>query len=427
MRRARRAVTALGVASLALAARLPAQDSTAALRVFLDCQTAWCDFDFLRVEITWVNWMRDRSDADVHVLVTSQQTGGGGREYTFQFIGLRSHAGREDRMQATSSSTATDDEQRRIVSRTLALGLVPFAARTGLAGRLAVRLEGPGGGRTPGSEPRDRWKQWVFTLGMDGWLSGQSRSSFTNLNGSAEVKRVTEPLKVRLRFSHSWSHSEFEFDDGERFESTTRNSSGSFTWARSVGDHWTLGLFAQARSSDPENLDLSLRAQPGVEWSVWPYRESTRRLLTLTWEVGGIRFDYADTTIFGKLRETRPQHTLTGALSSQQPWGQAYMSVGWSNFLDDWSRNRLQVSSSISVRLVKGLQVNLYGAYSRVRDQLYLAKAGVTDEEVLLQLRRLQTSYEYWASVGVSYTFGSIFNNIVNPRYQNAGGQGGFH
>lgn len=53
-----------------------AQDS--ALRVFLDCPNSDRDFDYFRTEITFVNHVRDRQYAQVHVLVTSQRTGGGG-------------------------------------------------------------------------------------------------------------------------------------------------------------------------------------------------------------------------------------------------------------------------------------------------------------------------------------------------------------
>ncbi|HKC38310.1 MAG TPA: hypothetical protein VKC15_02075, partial [Gemmatimonadales bacterium] len=60
-----------------------AQDS--ALRVFLDCPNSFCDFDYYRTEITFVNWVRDRQFAQVHILVTSQATGGG-QEYTLGFI-----------------------------------------------------------------------------------------------------------------------------------------------------------------------------------------------------------------------------------------------------------------------------------------------------------------------------------------------------
>ena len=49
-----------------------------ALRVFLDC--ASCDENYIRTEITFVNYVRDRTLADVHVLITTQATGGGGTD-----------------------------------------------------------------------------------------------------------------------------------------------------------------------------------------------------------------------------------------------------------------------------------------------------------------------------------------------------------
>ncbi|MGH7464512.1 MAG: hypothetical protein ACREK1_04995, partial [Longimicrobiales bacterium] len=60
------------------------------LRVFVDCSNFYCDMDFLRTEIGWVDYMRDRADAQVHILGTSESTGGGGRRYTLEFIGARS-------------------------------------------------------------------------------------------------------------------------------------------------------------------------------------------------------------------------------------------------------------------------------------------------------------------------------------------------
>ena len=48
-----------------------AADGPAGLRVFLDCGRD-CDRDYLRREITFIDYVRDRRDAQVHVLVTSQ-------------------------------------------------------------------------------------------------------------------------------------------------------------------------------------------------------------------------------------------------------------------------------------------------------------------------------------------------------------------
>ena len=42
------------------------------LRVFLECGP--CDFDFVRTEIAYVDWMRDRQDADVHVIARGLAT-----------------------------------------------------------------------------------------------------------------------------------------------------------------------------------------------------------------------------------------------------------------------------------------------------------------------------------------------------------------
>src|SRR5258705_6267984 len=61
------------------------------LRVFLDCN--FCDFDFMRTEISFVDYVRDRQDAQIHILVTDQATGGGGVLVTAHFLSaqLRAH------------------------------------------------------------------------------------------------------------------------------------------------------------------------------------------------------------------------------------------------------------------------------------------------------------------------------------------------
>ena len=64
-----------------------------ALSVFLDCRVG-CDGDFIRTEIVYVNWVRERTVADVHLLITSQTAGAGGEAFTFAFLGQRALAGR---------------------------------------------------------------------------------------------------------------------------------------------------------------------------------------------------------------------------------------------------------------------------------------------------------------------------------------------
>ena len=59
----------------------------------------------------------------------------------------------------------------------------------------------------------------------------------------------------------------------------------------------------------------------------------------------------------------------------------------------------------------------VFAKYARASDQLSLAKSAASDAEILLRLRQLATSYTYGGSFSLSYTFGSLFNNVVNPRF----------
>ena len=76
-----------------------------------------------------------------------------------------------------------------------------------------------------------------------------------------------------------------------------------------------------------------------------------------------------------------------------------------------------------NVRIVRSLSLSFFGNVSRVRDQVFLPRSDASDEEVLLRQRDLQTDFNYTLKVNLRFTFGSIFNNIVNPRFDGGGGQ----
>ncbi|MCC7003495.1 MAG: hypothetical protein IT357_15165, partial [Gemmatimonadaceae bacterium] len=85
----------------------------AALRAFLDCDERGCDRDFLVTELKWINFMRDRLDADFHILVTSQQTGSGGRQYAVVAIGQRAYVGKVDTLEFVTNPNDANDLIRR--------------------------------------------------------------------------------------------------------------------------------------------------------------------------------------------------------------------------------------------------------------------------------------------------------------------------
>ena len=92
--------------------------------------------------------------------------------------------------------------------------------------------------------------------------------------------------------------------------------------------------------------------------------------------------------------------------------------VGWRRaYFYDPSKFRITVDNEFDVRLFRGFSLNVNSNAAVIRDQIYLPGGDATPEEILVRQRQLATGYRYQLSVGLSYTFGSIFNNVVNRRF----------
>jgi hypothetical protein len=413
------AAALLAAATAASAQEVPAGGGPATLGVFLDCHGP-CDFDYFRREITFVNWLRDRQDASVHLLVTSQGTGGGGQRYTLRFIGLRDFSGIDDEFSFASRQSDTFDEIRALLAQRISLGLARYAARGDLAGRLQVRHERAAGDSLPEQPQPDPWKLWVLTLSGSANLSGESKARYRNFSGFFRARRITETWKLSASIRGSRNTGHFELEDGEIVRSHRSDYTLALLGIRSLGPHWSFGLNGGARRSSHDNYDLLVRFAPGLEFDVYPYSESSQREFVFVYEVGIVHANYHEETIYSKLEETRLSHALTAAVEAVQPWGSVDARITGLSYLDDWKQNRLNLNGGVHFRIFRGLNLNLNAYYSRVRDQLSLSKAGVSDEEVLLRLKQLRTSYFYGVSFGFDYTFGSKFNNIVNPRFNSS-------
>ncbi len=396
----------------------PGQPGRSRLRVFVDCQTDGCDMDYFRSEIPFVDYMRDRADASVHMLVTSESTGGGGRSYTVNFIGQRELAGLVDTMHYVVTQTATDDQKRSGLARTLKLGLVRYAVRTPEGDRLRLSYAAPGrGSGDPVGPATDPWNLWVFRTTASGSFGGEKSQRYLSLRGTSSVNRTSESWKFRLGFNGGYDESTFTLSDGSEYGDYTRFYGANHLLVRSVGGHWAIGERASLSSSTFLNQKLVLRFAPTIEFNFFPYSQSTRRRFTVAYAVGVNSFTYEDTTLFEKLEEVRPYQSTTISLDFKQPWGSTSLTLEGAALLDDFSKNHATLFSELEVRLFKGFSFNTYAGLSRIRDQLYLAKGKLTDEEILLRRKRLASKYSYEGGLGFSYTFGSIFNNVVNTRF----------
>jgi hypothetical protein len=385
----------------------------------IDCQGISCDQEFIRTQITFVDHVRERQDATVHVLITSQSTASGGQEITFSFFGQGPFMGRNHVIQQTLRTAVSIDDTRREMVRILSLGLVPYAIQSSRTQDLTVTpVRQAAALVVPQSDP---WKHWTFRSQIGGTGSGERSTTFTSINGSFSANRTTEEVKINVAGVGGYAESSFELPEGEHYVSLNRNFGTSALFVRSLGSHWSAGVRGALSSTTFQNINRSWYVAPAVEYDVFPYEESTRRLLTIHYSAGMRWFDYNVETLFGKLSERRPAQLVSVALTARQRWGTVGAGVDAASYLPDVKYNNLNAWTNIDLSVYRGLALNLSVDLSSIRDQLYLPRGRATAEEILVRQRQLATRYQYFYSFGISYTFGSIYSPIVNPRFQRGG------
>ena len=399
-------------------------------RVFLDCNP--CDDNYIRKEVTFVDYVRNREDADVHVLVTLQDTGGGGRQWTLKFIGLGEHQGIEQTLTYNSPQTATSDEVRAGFVEVFKRGLFRYALSTAVGDRLQVSLKKSDADEKPAAGT-DRWNYWVFEIEGNGSFDGEESSKGRSVGAEFDANRTTDAWRVSIDAGASYRDTRFVLDDDDDEDeeegggsnrtvlSVRRGLEASGVLVKSLTQHWSLGMMASAESETFRNFIVNTRVAPGIEYNFFPYSESTRRMLTVQYTVGHVHHRYREETIFGKLRQQLLDHRAEVGLSMRQPWGSANAEFNLQQYLTDPSKYSLGLEGGANVRLFKGFSVNFFGEFSRTRDQIYLPRGEASTEEILLRQRQLLTGYQYFFDFGLRYTFGSIFNNIVNPRFGGGG------
>lgn len=74
---------------------------------------------------------------------------------------------------------------------------------------------------------------------------------------------------------------------------------------------------------------------------------------------------------------------------------------------------------NLNLQLFEGFSLDIFGNISMIRDQLSLPAEEATEQEILLRQKEIATDYDYFVSLGFRYTFGSIYSNVVNPRFGN--------
>lgn len=381
--------------------------------LFLDCET--CDHGFIKQEFAAVNYVRAQQDALVHLLITRQSTAGGGSSFELQFLGRNEFEGMNNELYFSSQPNQAPDDVRRGLLKIIQLGMVPYIARIGMGESLTVNITPPSDVPVNTSESADPWGHWIFEVNANGNLNLESLRQSYRLRMGVEADHVTEQWRVRIRGYSNYQHNTVVGDD-EVFTSQRRSQGGWTSMAYSLGDHWSVGAGMNYNQDSYQNLDHQVGFAPAIEYSLFPYREVMQRELTVAYRVRGLYQNYSEETVYGKLSEGLAQQELRLDLRMRQPWGQIFSGIEGSHYFHDTQRFRVSVNSNVDLRLMRGLAFRISGNVRLIRDQLSLPAGESSLEDLLLQERQLATDYDLGLYAGISYSFGSMYNNTINTR-----------
>ncbi|HUX96220.1 MAG TPA: hypothetical protein VMV47_10855 [Bacteroidales bacterium] len=383
-----------------------------AVKVFIDCRS--CDMNYTRQEIPFVNYVRDTHEAEVYLLVTNQPAGSGGNQYTFSFQGLQKFKGLNDTIRYTSNPDETGAIVREKKTSMIKMGLIRYVARTPYFDEIDIKNTK----EIKQHEIEDKWNNWVFELQTSPQFNAEETYNRVSFYNSFRINRVTPDIKLEMELDQ-FTNKQSYIEDDVTTEYLVSSKAIQNLLVKSLGNHWSAGLRLDLESSTSRNYDMNLDFLPTIEYDIYPYSEATHRQFRIMYSIGYEYSNYTDTTIYNMTVEGLFNHSLRAAYQIQKKWGSINLSASGSNYLGDFSKNRFGFWGYTRIRIIKGLSLSVNAGLSYINNQINLAKGELSEAERLLRLKQQATNYYMNGGVSLSYTFGSIYNNVVNPRFGN--------
>jgi hypothetical protein len=383
------------------------------INFFLDCRD--CNFTFVRQELPFVSFVREPLMADVHILATDSNTGSGGNRYFINFIGIGDMKGTDYEYSLYTGQSDTEDDVRRALLKIIKIGILQYYLESGNINYINIDLE-DSGNRVVDELITDRWDKWVFVLELGGDLENESSQNEYALEMEASARKITDKWKTILESSYQIDIENY-FDNGDKISSRQDNREVTAEVVKSLNDHWSAAVFGGYMSRSFLNIDQNYNASVGLEYNFFPWQESNRKVFAIRYIAGFDYYDYIEETIYDQTAESFVSEALQLNLQVTQPWGRAFIGLEGRHYFHDFSKNRLTLDGFLSIRLTRNLSVFSRFDFELVHDQMYLPKGDTSLEDLLLRRRKLATTYQYSARTGIQFTFGSIFNNVVNERF----------
>ncbi len=404
-------------------------------RVFLNC-AAECFETFLRQELSAFTMVRDRHAARYEILIAAQPSGGGGTTYSVTLFtreepssldlpgALRTRGRAEPAVpgatRAGARTVTWSPGQSPVDFRAQLLDAilrVLYAAVIGTPDEARFELTLPARDGAMLDQVVDSWDHWVIMPELKGEGEGGSGYYSMQLGAAVTARRITNRHKLRLRANYWRSLSAFEFEDGSEISGDVYGFEATALYARSLGEHFAVGLTSTVRSSEYENQEVHVHYAPVVEWNAFPYAQNSARQLRFDYQLGVWYNDYFELNVLGELSDVRYYHALSAIADVNQSWGSVQVAAQLNSFVAEPSLFRLAFGGQLTLLLVEGLSAQFEGTSAWVKDQVNARQRPLEDSEIILFTAEQPTTFVVEVLLGLSYAFGSVHNTIVNPRF----------
>jgi len=388
------------------------QSAISTLRIYLDCY--YFDRSFFIRSIPFVDFTRDPKLAHVHVLVTLQRTGSSGHRFTLDFIGQEQFEGLNQQLFYISRQSDTESIMREGLVKVMKMGLLPYVSQTEVSS--AVDIVFYKENQKAEERLRDPWNYWIFQIDFDGDINSEKSSKELVLSNTMRAERTTEEWKFRSIFYYRHDDETY-IDDEEEINSTLRNRLLHTELIKSLSPHWSVGLFTGGKHSTYQNLDLQAWVSPALEYNIFPWKLSNRKVFSIGYYLGFQGNRYIEETLYNKMRQNLFYQQLRVEVELIQPWGDLDAGLEFFHYFHNFKYNSIEADFDISYRLTQHFSFYVELRAERIHDQIFLPRGEASREDILLRRRRLQTNYSLGTEMGIRFTFGSIYNTIVNERF----------
>ncbi|MEQ9218197.1 MAG: hypothetical protein RLO17_09155 [Cyclobacteriaceae bacterium] len=390
-----------------------AQDSQPdELKVMIDCRG--CNESYMQQNSLFLTHVRDQSLADVYLLI-NRTWSPSSEIYNMEYVGKGEFEGMDFTYSADFSRTLTYNETRDGLLQEVLKGFIPYILKTNLTDKFKIVVAEESEG-TENNVQKDPWNNWVFEVRGEMRLRDQETREELNYELGFDGDKVSQNWRVRINGIFRRNILNIDRDDGTEFTSVREFKYFGTSVVKSLGDHWSAGIFSNIENNNVDNFQLRLNVSPAVEYSLFDYREVLTREITFAYKIGYNYQKYLETTIFEVDEDRFPSQSFSVNVRFRKDWGYIFSSVAVRNFLNDFSKNRISIDNRASIRIFKGLFASINADFDMIRDQINLQLGDASLEDIILQQRAIATNYRLNVGLGLSYTFGSIYNNILNTR-----------